>query len=427
MSRSAALLFGGLAIALVSACADAPPSPVAPPVQTTLAARGDGDDDGTYVSARRLARYVALGTSVSMGVADAGILFSAQQQSWPAQLARLAGTQITEPLIGAPGCAPPLLAPLATGRRINGDPAAGSNVCAGLLPGVTLPVANVAIDGSITQEALSVTPEIAGIGDPFRGALFSRVLRPGHTQVTEMIAQHPKFVSVELGANELLRGRAGILIPGLTFIPYAAWQADYDRVVAAVRSTRARALLIGLARELDVFPSFRRGRELWAARAQFEALYVKVSAGCDGADRDNVLFVYPIILRAVAEAQAAAAAGRPMPVLSCADVPGTVDFILTPSDVAVLNGQMVRMNAHIQSLAAENGYAFMQLGALYDRADLKGPLDVRSFLFSPQPFGALISLDGIHPSAAGHAILAEAAARAIGLRRDEMIASTDGH
>ncbi|GAC1686899.1 MAG: SGNH/GDSL hydrolase family protein [Gemmatimonadaceae bacterium] len=424
MSRLGSLLLSSLSLAVISACADAPPAPLSPLTPTAAASRG-GDDDAHTVGAGRLRRYVALGTSVSMGVADAGILFSAQQQSWPAQLARLAGTESTEPLIQAPGCAPPLLPPLASGVRINGDPAAGSTVCSPLMPGVTLPVANVAIDGSITHEALYVTPEIAATypNDALRGPLFSRVLRPGHTQVSEMIAQHPKFVSVELGANELLRARAGVLIDGFTRIPYADWEADYDRVIAAVRSTRARALLVGLASQLDVFPSFRYGREIGAARAQFAGIGVTVAADCDGSARDNVLFTLPIILGKAAEAQYKAPRGLET-VLSCADVPNTFDYILTPSDIAQLNAQMARMNAHIRALAEANDYAYMELGTLYGPT-LKAPFNLNTFLFSPQPFGPLISLDGLHPSAAGHAILANAAAHAIGLRRESLVASTN--
>jgi lysophospholipase L1-like esterase len=75
---------------------------------------------------------------------------------------------------------------------------------------------------------------------------------------------------------------------------------------------------------------------------------------------------------------------------------------------------MAQMNAHIEARANENGYAFFKLAALYDLP--KGSLNLYDVLFSKNPFGPNISLDGVHPSAAGQTILANAAAQAISAR-----------
>ncbi|HEY0241381.1 MAG TPA: SGNH/GDSL hydrolase family protein [Gemmatimonadaceae bacterium] len=98
---------------------------------------------------------------------------------------------------------------------------------------------------------------------------------------------------------------------------------------------------------------------------------------------------------------------------TCADVPGAVDHIITPSDLTAINTRMAQINAHIQSKANDNGYAFFTIGSLYDLP--KGSLDLY-VLFSSSPFGGNISLDGVHPSAKGQAILADAAVQAINAR-----------
>ena len=56
----------------------------------------------------RVGKYVAMGTSLSMGVMSNGVVGADQAQSWPAQLAALAGVPFSQPLIQAPGCQPPL-------------------------------------------------------------------------------------------------------------------------------------------------------------------------------------------------------------------------------------------------------------------------------------------------------------------------------
>ena len=99
--------------------------------------------------------------------------------------------------------------------------------------------------------------------------------------------------------------------------------------------------------------------------------------------------------------------------LSCADIPGTQDYVLTTADIDALDVQLADMNAHIRDVAAENGFAFFDLDPLYGQRHLKAPFSATTLLTSDEPYGAFISLDGVHPSAAGHRILAREAAKAL--------------
>ena len=87
--------------------------------------------------------------------------------------------------------------------------------------------------------------------------------------------------------------------------------------------------------------------------------------------------------------------------------------ILSPNDVAFINNLAAQMTAEIERHAAENGYATFALGELYNIAKEGVPFDLESYLTSPTPYGELISLDGVHPSPAGAAVLARAAAKSI--------------
>ena len=87
---------------------------------------------------------------------------------------------------------------------------------------------------------------------------------------------------------------------------------------------------------------------------------------------------------------------------------------VTRVDVAAINARMAQINAHIQGKAAEHGYAYFALSALYDLP--KPSFDLYQVLFSNAPFGPNISLDGVHPTAQGQAILAAAAVQAINAR-----------
>jgi hypothetical protein len=347
-------------------------------------------------------RYVALGTSNSMGVQSAGIFAAGQRAAWPAQLAARVGVPFSLPLEADPGCGPPLLPPLAADAVLvsafgNDLVTAVMNTCAPLQAGVTLPANSVAISGANVHDALFSTIESQGGTATRVGTLYSRVLLPGQTQVSAMLAEQPTFVSVELAANEVLPASTG-QISAMT--PYASWQSDYDAVLASVKSTGARAVLVGLPSNAANFPSIRRARELFNEWPSFLALGITVSLNCYFSS--NYIFVPGYVLTLLSKTPTTA---------TCADVPGTTDYVLTASDMNAINARMAQMNAHMQSMASANGYAYFSLDAVYGLP--KPKFSVSNLLFSDSPFGQYISLDGVHPSTLGQTVLANAAAQAI--------------
>jgi hypothetical protein len=359
------------------------------------------------------ARFVALGTSNSQGVQSAGISAATQRAAWPALLATRAGVAFSLPLIQDPGCNPPLFPPLAANAALvaafgafgAGDDlvSAVMTTCMPLMAGIVPPTNNVAISGADVHDALTRTVESATLASVRIGALYSRVLAPGQTQVTAMLAQQPTFVSVELAANDVLPASTG-RVAAMT--PYASWQSDFDEVIAAVRSTGARAVLVGLPNDASKFPSIRTAREIFSQWPYLATLGISVSLNCYwGSSSSNSVFLPGYILKLLSRVPTTA---------SCADVPGAVDYVLTPSDMSAINARLAQINTHIQARANENGYAYFALSALYDLP--KPSLNMYNVLFSNTPFGANISLDGVHPSAQGQTILANAAARAINVR-----------
>jgi lysophospholipase L1-like esterase len=347
-------------------------------------------------------RFVSLGTSNSMGVQSAGVFAAGQLAAWPVQLAVRANAAYVAPLVADPGCGPPLLPPLAAdvvlvGAFGNDLVTAVMNTCAPLRAGITLPTNNLAISGADVHDIRFMTPELAFADSPRKGALYSRVLPPFKTQVTAMVDQQPTFVSVEAVANDVLPATTG---QTSAMTPYANWEADYDRVLEAVKSTGARAVLVGLPNNGANFPSVRRARELFNQWPYLLTLGITVSFNCYFSS--NYLFVPGYLLTLISKAPTTA---------TCADVPGAADYVLTANDMNVVNQRMAQMNAHIQAKATENGYAYFSLSAVYDLP--KPSFNLADVLFSNTPFGPYMSLDGVHPSAAGQGLLATAAAQAI--------------
>ncbi len=363
-------------------------------------------------------RLYAIGTSISAGTCSDGNVATCQNMSYVAQLVRLMDRQPALPLISQSGCRAPFAPPLISFKRISGESVTvpdATVICAPNEAGVVLPTQNLAIPGALTGDALNTRPDDKT--DPYGSQLYRRFLPLGFTQVSAMESQNPKFVIVELGANDVLGTLSGVAIAGGSFVPFAAWSAQYNAVLNRVGAAAPQALLVGLGRNISQLPNLRRGSELWADRAAFlSAFHVDVSANCDG--NQNLIVANIVVPSAVGAGLTSRATGNPPFVLSCqaSANPGAQDRILTPAEEAIVDAQLVQMSDHVRAQAAARGYAFIELEVLYGLA--KPAYSVVNQMTNGTPYGPNISLDGLHPSAAGQTIIAKAAARAIEDRYD---------
>ena len=396
-----------MAASLVLAACDATdPLPTTPDARRNES-QGRGIANRTYV----------IGTSISAGYCSDGLVAVCQDMSYYAQLIRLMNGQPTLPLIGGTGCKAPFAAPILTFKRTSGESVAAPEsqlACAANEPGVVLPTHNFAIPGALTDQARTRRPE--DVTDPFQSQLYSRILSAGLSQVAAFVAANPKFGIIELGANDILGIHSGAVIPGVSFVPFSVWAGQYNAVLDQVGTVTKQGLLVGLGRDISKLSSLRRGYELWADRAAFlSAFNVEVNANCDA--NQNLLVVPAIVPAAVAQGLGRRAAGAPPFNLSCAEGPATAqDRVLTPTEAATVDAQFAQMTDHIHAQADLRGYAFVELEVLYGLA--KPPFSVVNLMTTGTPYGPNISLDGLHPSAAGHTIIAQAALRAINDRYD---------
>ena len=402
MKRNWSLFAGAVALVVLAACSDD---------RTTGPAGQDA-----------FKSYVAIGTSLSMGVQSDGVVYFSQQHDWTKLLSHQAFAQFTQPLVAAPGCFSPLIAPLQLSRRLSGISAAANqttstaDTACTAFGTVTLPANDVAIDGANTYDALYVTPETTSVEGVKRRRQYRLVLPAKTTQVTAMMQQKPTLVSVELGANEALGAASGLLFPKAgyrgaasagTFVPNAVWQPVYDALIDSVKKTGAKVLLVGVPKT-NGFVSLRTGDELYTDRAAFLNFGVVIAADCQGST--NSIFVPIKVLNAVGAAQATGQAQT----LSCTDTPGAQDNILTPADIQLIDGVISGMNSHIQAVAQANGWAYMDLSTLWAQwVARRGAFSLVSMLGCVRPYGQYVSLDGVHPNAQGYQEMANAAADAL--------------
>jgi lysophospholipase L1-like esterase len=378
------------------------------------------------------AKYVSLGTSVSMGYMNEGVYFETQQTSWPALLAHQAfATSFIEPLLQGPGCYSPIIAPISLGpKRLSGAtyPSISSTdqLCA-LIANSILPTNNVAVDGATTYHALRITPESTvatptTIDSDQRKRLYKAILAGGRSQVSSMMVQNPTLVSVELGANEALRTvTSGVLLAATayrqpdatyTYYPTSLWQPQYDAIVDSIAKTGAKALLVSVPLIPNIVGVYA-GDDFYQDRAAFASFGITVSSDCNG--NTNSIFAFGKVLFALGSAKPNT--------FSCTDNPSATpvftqttapDYVLTPSDTAFVNSLIRTMNTHIALEAQTHGWAYLELNtALADFIARKTRFSLSNFLSCTRPFGQYIGLDGVHPTADGQQAIANAAADAL--------------
>ena len=379
-----------------------------------------------------LSRFVAIGTGISMGTQSAGVLYNSQVQAWPALLARAALADFSVPQLHAPGCSPPLVAPLQFWRLLSGvDAAAGDSSCSGLLAGFAPPTNDLALDGATAWAALNLTPKVVTATPPRFAAgdraRYPLVLATTQSQVTAMLVRKPSFVSVELGLTEVLgAATTGLLVAAgsytqaapYTYVPPSLFAPVYAQIADSVKASGAKAVLLGVPQVTNL-ATLRPGGELWADRDALLSFGIVVAADCQ--QSANFVATATLVPSLAARARAAAA---PQP-LSCTDTAGVQDFVLTPADVALLAQAVGQMNAQVKQLADQNKWAFVDVDAVFAATIAGRPAYSAAVqLACTSPFGQYVSLDGVTLAVAGHQLLANAVAAAVDARYGFTIPAT---
>jgi hypothetical protein len=364
-------------------------------------------------------RYVSMGNSITAGFQSAGINDSTQSQSYAVLLARAMHSPFFAPLMRRPGCPPPFTNVFTQARVGGGTP----TTCA--LRVVTTPpppyVSNTAVPGA---EVFDLFNNFAYAPDTNANALTSFFLG-GLTQTQMMERAHPTFVSVWIGNNDVLG--AATASPNAGDTTKITSVTDFQTRYGTLLDTIAQAapdgvVLLGVA-NVTLVPYFSRGATYWAIKngvfgpSPFPATFTvsnncaPVATAIPGARGDSVLVPFPY---GAALLQAASPPNNQARNLDCAD---TVAGVVVPSELVKLVGAMTAYNAFISSQATARGWAYLDVNAKLAQL-AADTAQVRPFPYFPQgnagdtvavrrPFGRAFSLDGIHPSASTHRILAD--------------------
>ena len=378
LARHAAVTLSLLALVPLASCTDSATPTITEPSASSNRSEGRGI----------FQRYVALGTGFSMGATDRRLTPASQSESWPAQLARMAHREMSQPYVTDDGCtAAPGLGPI-------------SSACA-LAAGGTLPAQNLSIHMARAASALAATVENAAsfdYGTGFAGVL-RIVLPPGLTQIGAMHALEPKIVSVEYGMSELLRE---LRYPGPS--PWLEeWLQSYDAILDEV-SKETNLVVLALP-PTTLPPGYVLGGLNRAdLLTEFNVFIPSDPIVPNGCESGRSIYVPVFINSAVSTGLGWRAQGLGPFVADC-----TSQFFYNQVSVSgdgrdFFFYHAFTMRQHIAQQAALRGYATFELNVIYT-SYVQPPFNVVSYMSSAEPFGPYVSRDGIYPTAAGNRLL----------------------
>lgn len=197
-------------------------------------------------------RYVALGDSLTMGVASASIMDYYQQRSYPQLLATQAnGSFLEGPFVAPPGLTPILelksLSPLSIGPTEMPPPEDLLNDYLYNLQN-PVPYQNLGISGANTNDLYTKTGNALNLAaGNFDNVAFDITLRApqqpdpntgeliDYTAMVAAIGQQPTFVTVWIGNNDVLPAvLSATPIDGITMTPLDAFTTDYTTLIGGL-------------------------------------------------------------------------------------------------------------------------------------------------------------------------------------------------
>jgi hypothetical protein len=351
--------------------------------------------------------YVSVGNSITAGWQSDGINDSTQKQSYAYLLAQQMHTRFAYPSFAKPGCTPPI-ANWVTQKRID-SLAPVPNGCAFRDPTKNTDILNnVAVAGTYAVDLTSQTVYTAP------SALFTLALG-GLSQVQKALQADPTFLTVWVGNNEILGpASTGLLVatpgvPGSGLPSKDVWIPQY---AAAINQLKAGApnlkggVLIGVVDVVNVprfFPADTLGVNA-TFKSQFDQLTGKTNTiiGCGASGYLISTEIISRIRSGAVPAVVSCAKNQPQPPLG--DI-----FMIDPAEKTTLSAAVADYNTYIKAKADTLGFAYFDPNpALAQLRAAKAVPVVPALLSTNKPFGDYISLDGAHPSALAHKLIANA-------------------
>lgn len=331
---------------------------------------------------------IAVGDSLTAGFQNNSLNAVGQNHSYPAFFARQAGTYLFQPLITQPGI-PNELVLISPGPPpvIESRPGpSGTRVFPLIVP------QNLAVPGQRVADALTTRPSLpldtledAILGVPI--LLIPQLGIPPLSQVELAFVLQPTMTLFWLGNNDVLGAVTGA-DPSRITSP-EAFQAGYATAVGTILASGSRILVANIPDPTRV--PFLTSAPQVAALAGAPLAVIGPLLGI--AEEDLVTAPGLALASLILTGQLAG----PLP----------DNVVLTPAEVLAVRSAVAGFNLFIQQLSQAMSFPVVDIHSLFNEIDENG-VEVGDRILTTGFLGGIFSLDGVHPTRTGQALIANA-------------------
>ena len=361
--------------------------------------RGQDRDADHRESNRRadLSRLVIIGDSLSAGFQNDSLLDSQQPHGYASLIAAQADVSLALPLIARPGipnvlelvsAGPPPILTTAPGTSIGRDnPAVQPTDLA--VPGAAL------LDVLTTRPSFPITPSdiltdlILGIPGASLGELRS--------QLEWVEALHPTTIIAWAGNEDVLA--AAISANPALVTPIPDFKDEYSQLMDCLAATGA-SLVVANIPDVTIIPFLTPTEDL-AEEVGLPVSLIEPILGIGPGD-----FVTPDAIPLVLARLANPSLG-PLP----------SNVVLTAAAAQELRAVVDAYNEIIEAEARKHGAAVVYIHRLTNLISKRG-IEANGQILTTEYLGGIFSLDGVHPTNTGYAVIANAFIRALDLHFD---------
>lgn len=387
-----------------------------------------------------LTKYVAVGNSLTAGFQDNGLYLEGQLSSYPALIAQqfslAGGGEFTQPLFteaqrngsgyvrltGFSSPTSPILTPVTDNLAVVGR---GKDGKTNLLAPYLQPVNNLGVPGI---KMADVTTPGYGYDNPLGFNPYYERLLPDSPTPTEALlpyanyagATNPTFFSMWLGNNDVLGYATSGGIAPMTSAN--VFQTNLDAMMAALAKPNIEGVIINIpdVTAIPFFTTKSTAQLKQLAAASNTKLYIKL---VDNTVREAQATDYVLLTSTVGNPEAVPGVGTVPHGFSPLNPLANNEVLDTDEVTAVIN-RTAEFNAKLAAAAQTKGLAYVDINQYFN--SIKGGFVTSGVSYSPTFItGNLFSLDGVHLTPRGYAIVANRILREINTKYNASIPFVD--
>jgi lysophospholipase L1-like esterase len=351
---------------------------------------GGGTSTGTGTPAAQYSAVVFVGDSLTAGFQNGSLLDSQQPNGYAPLVAKQANFSITLPLMAPPGV-PAVLQLVSVGPPPVVTQASGTST--GRDNGAAQPT-DLAVPGHKVHDILYYTPPAVPTSgeDIITELVLGFPVGNNKAQAAEAVALKPTTIFLWAGSDDALQADETGMPSSMT--PLASFTTDFTQLISTLKGTGAN-LIVGNIPDVTAVPYLTPAATIVAevaAATKLSSSTVASGLGISTGDLVNSQGLTDI----QAEEKTVAGGGSLSP-LPDGDV-------LTTTEIAAVQSTVDAYNQVIQQQVASAGGTLVDMHAYF--ATLQSGVAVNGSTATTGFLGGLFSLDGIHPTNTGYALLA---------------------